>query len=417
MGAHSRGMGTGGELFCEVREEKAGECSGSELKPGKDTASYAPMGDDVQLSLALLAIVASMYLGIFLHECGHLFAALLVGWKPVTFSVGTGRRITVFRHGDFQVQLGWLPGGGAVSAPAETASWFRFKWFVFSISGPVFTLAGIGTIGYLLHRNWDSPSVLPWAHAVVPIVLGMQTGMFFGAIFPRKVRVYGREYASDGLQAWYSLSLPAQKITRQVTENQTARIAIYLERGEEARAMKMLETLARNAEWQPLQMRMLWIHWLFKQGKSAEAEAAIEALQGDAGVLGISRSEVLDGLACLPLFYGHSHLRERALGYVDEAIRENPSAITLKGTKGSLLVEEGRYHEGLELLEEVMTHTKADNDRAIASYYIALATLETGRWEKGRELLERAVKRYPDCVVRPHVTQRILEELKSSRAT
>jgi hypothetical protein len=105
-------------------------------------------------------------------------------------------------------------------------------------------------------------------------------------------------------------------------------------------------------------------------------------------------------------------LRKRALDYIEEAIREDPSAITLKGTKGSLLVEEGKYGEGLQLLQEVMAHTTAENDRAVCSYYIALAMLETGRGEKGRELLEKAVQQYPVCAVRQQVTRRIMDGLR-----
>ena len=55
------------------------------------------------------------------------------------------------------------------------------------------------------------------------------------------------------------------------------------------------------------------------------------------------------------------------------------------------------------MLLEVMAHTTEENDRAICSYYIALATRETASWHEGRQLLEKAIKQYPEHVVRSRV--------------
>lgn len=354
---------------------------------------------------AIAVIFAGWYVGIFLHECGHLLAALLIGWEPLSFRVGTGPTAAAFRRGDLHVKLGWWPNGGLVTATTKTASRYRFKWFVFAISGPLVNFAIAWGIWQVLKQVDINSHFSPWTYWLLEIFLATQAVLFFGTICPGTARVYGRKYASDGLQALQSLSMSRKKLARRVAEHRTGRISVYLERGEEERAMKALEEISVEGGWQPLFMRTTWIHWLLAHGKRAQADTAMEALLGEADTLGFPRCEVLDGLACLPLFYGHSHLRGRAMGYIDEAIRENPSMITLKGTKGSLLVEEGKYQEGLAMLQEVMAHTATDDDRAICSYYIALATRETNGLQEGRQLLEKAIKQYPECIARPRVYQ------------
>ena len=51
----------------------------------------------------------------------------------------------------------------------------------------------------------------------------------------------------------------------------------------------------------------------------------------------------------------------------------DPERITLRGTKGSLLIENNEVEAGERMLEEVLARSQAENDQAICTWYLALA--------------------------------------------
>lgn len=75
--------------------------------------------------LAILAPILVFGLVIFVHELGHFIAAKAVGVYAPRFSIGFGRSIFRFRHGETEYILAWLPLGGYVRMAsrhdAETA--------------------------------------------------------------------------------------------------------------------------------------------------------------------------------------------------------------------------------------------------------------------------------------------------------
>lgn len=252
--------------------------------------------------------------------------------------------------------------------------------------------------------------VLRWAHTPdwIPIAIGtlmlMQAGIFIGTVFPQKENVDGLEIPNDGMQVFRSITLSARAIAEKYFSHQVFKGQFYLERGEEERSREVLENACRERGMDSMAKCTVWICLLLHAGRSDEANSEMTSAVDNWQTLGKTRGEVLDALACLPLFYGYDELRDQAMNYADQAILEEPEAITFKGTKGSLLVESGRSEEGLELLNEVLAHTKSANDMAICSYYIALAHGELGAWEKGWNLLQEATVKYPECMVRSRVT-------------
>lgn len=89
---------------------------------------------------------------ILVHELGHFWAALSVGIKVETFSIGFGPRLFGFRHGetDFRVSaipfggyvrmLGELPGDETTSDPRAFASKPRWQRAIVVIAGPLMNI-------------------------------------------------------------------------------------------------------------------------------------------------------------------------------------------------------------------------------------------------------------------------------------
>jgi tetratricopeptide (TPR) repeat protein len=154
----------------------------------------------------------------------------------------------------------------------------------------------------------------------------------------------------------------------------------------------------------------LWIHALLLVGEKQRARAEIDSLLKD-GLPSASRVDILDGIACISIYYGHMEMLEDSLRYIEEAIIAEPDAITLKGTKGSILVESGRIDDGIAMLEEVRNTSISPIDHAISEYYLALGHYRMGRHQDATKHLDAGISIAPQCIVR----WKIEEEIRSSK--
>ena len=186
--------------------------------------------------------------------------------------------------------------------------------------------------------------------------------------------------------------------------NVVGEASIYLARGQNQRAHALIESFAGEFAAADLPNgKILWIYCLLSDGKKGEADRVKEALLKGTNTADGPSTAILDSLACLPLYYGLSSLLEESIGYIELAIQKEPDAITLKGTKGSILIELGRLEEGMNLIDEVAASSQSENDRAICHYYKALGILKSGDRTAARLLLREAVAKYPACIVKSRI--------------
>lgn len=372
--------------------------------------------NEISAIIGIALATAGVYPCIFLHEAGHLAAAHIIEWTPLILRCGTGHKVTILKIKDLHIQFGSLPRGGFLQATAGSPAMFRMKWLLFALAGPATTAAIVWVLWKMLQFELQSSATPFWVTVATGWLMLLQAFSFVANLCPHMVKLDGVEIPSDGFQALQSLTWNNRKIAEQFFAHQVGKGAIYLERGEIQRARETLEHLCRDSGMDSMARCFTWIHLLLQQGRSDDAALAMTSAADNWQALGKTRGEVLDALACLPLFHGYRELKDQAMKYVDQAILEEPETITFKGTKGSLLVESGKSEEGLELLNEVLKHTKSANDMAICSYYIALAHSELGAWQKGRELLQEATTKYPECIVRPRVTNLFSDKREATKA-
>jgi regulator of sigma E protease len=108
---------------------------------------------------------------VLVHEFGHFAVAKLCGVRVEVFSVGFGKRLFGFRHGDTDYRLSLLPLGGYVRMsgespgeastgdPAEFSSHPRWQRILIGLAGPVsnFLLAlGLMTGFYMMHNEVEA---------------------------------------------------------------------------------------------------------------------------------------------------------------------------------------------------------------------------------------------------------------------
>ncbi len=347
------------------------------------------------------------HVGIFVHEMGHVCAALLCGWKTLQVKVGSGRAWLTFTIGDWQFQWAPYPRSGLARVFAQNVAYFRLKSVIIFLSGPAFTACLLVLLWEMLIGSTLLPSAPAWLRICLFLLLLVQGGMLFWCLVPGMVQVDGRMLPNDMLQVWSSITMKKDDVGSHFAGNVAAEALIYLQRGQNDRAHSIMERNAlADVGIPPLSAKILWIVVLQAEGRTDEVDRVKKSLLDAASVEDGSRVTVLDGLACLPLYYGLGASLDEALGYIEQALHEAPDKITLKGTKAALLIELGRIEEGLKLIEEVAANSASENDRAIVLYYKALAASELGNRADGRSQLQQVIEKYPECVVRPHVERR-----------
>jgi hypothetical protein len=356
----------------------------------------------VQLLLCLIFF----YLSIFIHEVGHLFAAWLVGWKPLDLTVGRDKSRTLFRIGDLRIHFRIPAVGGRARAVALSPNYFRLKQLIFIAGGPGISIAvGLLLWGLVSNELWMS-RLSDWWGEMAMYFLFVAAVFVWLSLVPWTHVSGGKVVSSDMWMIFKTLSMRKSAVQSHYLSHVFCLSEFLLEdhRIDEARA-NLLK--AAEAHGSAVDARIFWIHALLQVGRKSEAQAEIDMLSKE-GVPSECRAKVLDGIACLPIFWGHLELAEESMRYIDEAIAEEPETITLKGTKGSLLVEVGRLDEGIQMLEAVRNGSDVLIDKATSEYYLALAFFKKGDQQQARSYLKSAVAIDPVSRVRPRVAGEIL---------
>ena len=130
-------------------------------------------------------------------------------------------------------------------------------------------------------------------------------------------------------------------------------------------------------------------------GKHDEAELVYRRLlarvKGDAAEF----PGVVDGFASLALYGNLQRLFAEAESLLRGTISRWPDEHSLKGTLGSLLVEQGRIEEGRILLEDLYARSHSAIDRGICAAYLSLLAKGDGKAMEAEELRKRAREHLP----------------------
>ena len=131
--------------------------------------------------LYYLYIVPVLGFMILIHEFGHYAVAKWLGVRVEVFSIGFGKRLFGFRHGETDYRVALIPLGGYVKMsgenpmdertddPREFLNQSRWHRFLIAIAGPamnVLLAIVLLTVVYMVHYEYpavyDEPTVIGW---------------------------------------------------------------------------------------------------------------------------------------------------------------------------------------------------------------------------------------------------------------
>ncbi len=382
------------------------------------------------------AVWLSQTVLILIHELGHLLAGAAVWMTPAGARVGRGPLLLRPQLGGVDLRLHAWPSDGCAFLTHRTERLFRARTFAMCAGGPAAHALAVAAM------FWAARS-LPAAAAPFLLAAGLAGAyhLLLGSLFPFRMtggRTRRAEYAFvDAAALLNAFRLPASHVRWRVgvdlgsaaskrafaspdeqrasAEELAALVARYPENG----FLHLLTALAaqHRSDWE--QAAGHWERFLAVEGENGLLPPEVHAwarneqiiarvMVGDpAGArrdcLALLESdaprrfkiEQLDRLACLPLMQGLRAYAPEALDWADRALALDPSSATLQGTRGSLLMELGRWEEGAEILHRVRAASASPIDQGISALYLALAAREQGRQEEARALAADAFRLYP----------------------
>jgi tetratricopeptide (TPR) repeat protein len=120
-----------------------------------------------------------------------------------------------------------------------------------------------------------------------------------------------------------------------------------------------------------------------------------------------------DCVACMILSKASSPWLRQAERLVRRALELKPDSLTVKGTLGSLLAEQGNFEAAEPLLRECLGHSPAEHDKAISSFYLGLVLRSRGDIEKGNAMIVEALAKLPRSWLDEKARLRCPEVLKA----
>jgi hypothetical protein len=105
---------------------------------------------------------------------------------------------------------------------------------------------------------------------------------------------------------------------------------------------------------------------------------------------------ILDGMASYIIYRREPVCLDIAERFARFALELAPGTLTLKGTLGGVLAEQGKFAEAEPLLQECLDRSPAVHDQGISYLYLGIVKLCTGKPEEGKRLLKRATVLFPE---------------------
>lgn len=389
----------------------------------------------------LLFVVLGGYVLIAVHEMGHAIGAWVVGLRPTEMRIGTGMELAAFRWLGMRVSLGSYFFSGFVTADWKgDYSRRRLRDLVHILGGPFATLLAFfaGLALFLAHGGPEGQpiaGVSPLAFAA--IFAGQNLSLFLG--------LFGPDAAVDGVSSKRDLNAAAavlfgEKTTAADIGEIQQQFDNLIKRGEWSEAWKYVENVwmaspryACNLELfvvyvgmavvpkvERIVSRILanlkptrgeLISLLFTRGAChafrGDMDKAMSCFSAgfDTALDAGEKAELCERVTCLVIISRLSAVIPVADDYSQRALDLLPEGITLRGTRGAILIEMGRIEEGSVMLEEVFNRTESEADKMICAFYLALANRKLGtasgiqRWREQmmqysppKWLLERCVE-------------------------
>jgi hypothetical protein len=337
--------------------------------------------------LVVLGLYVALYLAVVLHELGHAGTAIALGMRVVAMSLGGGLRTRVFSWRNIFVLLGPSPVEGLVVLSPDTTRHYRKKMALVLFAGPatnvLCALVGVAAFGDA-PRTLGSGFVGLWTAANVIMIFNL---------WPMSTRGAFGQLSSDGLQLLKLIKVSPAEVDKFVRDARLveAHLAFAFDALDRAHAAIAPNIASNDLDGKG---RVLATAVLVTKGDVAGGiELARRYLRADDNS-DLERAVLMNNLAWALIDAPEGELTPARLAEADElsgaAMALLPMMTAVRGTRGAVLVERGKYREAAGLLGDRRFKLESRKRRAAVKATLALALAGLGELESAHRTLREA---------------------------
>ncbi|HAG85480.1 MAG TPA: hypothetical protein DCL61_31125 [Cyanobacteria bacterium UBA12227] len=330
------------------------------------------------LILIILIIYVWTYFSTFCHEMGHFIFAKLAGMSPYLVKIGVGYKPLQLQLFKATFEFRILPCGGTTHAYSSTLDGFKVKFICFAIGG---IFANFMLLAFLINLLRIKSGVIIWILIIIELIL-----LLFDLI-PYEVRVsYKENIQNDGKLIVSALAINYKKLFEELLKEYNKQMCRY-KNDKETLPKTFLNNDVRTLK-KFIEAQLI----LYQYNAFDEAVELFLEILNSPNISNLEKAFILDNLACIVVMNGYKKYLVDADKWSQEALSLASYSKTLKGTRGAILIELGRYDEGKQLLLPLTEAGNEPIDIALSSCYIAKAEYFIGNLENVNPWLAKAKK-------------------------
>lgn len=312
---------------------------------------------------------------IFLHELGHAGVGHLAGFRIQSITVGKAPHLRLSLGSGRQLLWGLLPSYGMVrSAPSSLhrfpLSTWKWRSFAYLAGGPAIDLLLLIALIVAIRRTESGWLAGP---------LFVQISIALGNLLRSTHQIEGSELVSDAAGMAQVLSIDYPRMFEKCRHGIRRELLRYGEEDLSAR-MAHVDFLQLLASSQVDRM-----HHRFPK-----AIEGLKSLSEDALITDRERSLLLDQMASIALEDRSEGLLLEAMEWIERALELNPDCLTLRASKGSVLLGLARFEEAKPVLEQVLARSVDPVDQAQGCLDRAEIAFHEGEREEAARWLSQA---------------------------
>jgi hypothetical protein len=329
--------------------------------------------------MEIIFIIVWLYFSIFFHEMGHFFVAKIFDFNPYLVVVGNGKTVTKINFFNSLIEFRQLPSGGITYISNLNLDRIKLKLALMYLAGPL-----VNCFFCLLFSLIHTQYILNYSDTIFVSVTGILIYIefltFVSNLIPLEVHQYRRNLSNDGKNIIDALTKSNQQFIQKLlgltryTNNQNTCSSNLL-----------------NNDLKAIQ-KFFQAHAAFNRKSFDEVIELLEPMLYDNNIITRDKVYIIDTLASIVINYGETKYLVQADSWSAQGLALAGDIKTIQGTRGSILIELGRYHEGKEML---LPLTEAGNeaiDIAVSCCYIAKADYFLGNEDKVKGWLNKAEK-------------------------
>lgn len=337
-----------------------------------------------------------MWCTILPHEFAHITAARLMGMRAFRIIVGVGKTLFTRRILGIPTEFKTVPAGGLAIALPTTKRFFRSKQFGFVLAGPFINFSFVAMVYPFARDDLWSFSALGDGLAPGLAFFYANLLVLIYNLWPHKVSTSHGMMSSDGRLLLQTVRIKPDQIETSLAVRFVYEAAEAYEAKDHKSARSAVdEGLLRY----PDNFHLLsWLGVLLLRSHSfSEARDVYLKILPESEKQPTHHALILNNIAYADALLDRADLLPEADSYSEKAMAVLAWHPSIKGTRGTVLVQLGKVEEGIELLKAAIAGHDNIQHKAENACILAMAEAKRGNDAASREYLEEARRWDSSC--------------------